>query len=613
MNTEDYFSQISKTDSNLFDLALGHQNNEDRYTGMEEIGRGASKTIHRVLDLSSGRSIALATPNENLNKEQLQSFLDEARLCASLQHPNIIQVYDLGYKQDGLPYFTMKLYEGKKLNEILNHSKTSLLDIMDIFLKVCEAMAYAHSLGAVHRDLKEENILIGNFGEVLVCDWGSVKILPKSTLELEVGQLSKPISLGTPGFMSPEQMNGEKAHINQDIYSLGALLYKMLCHKVPNTGDLIKPSDIRSDIPMGLEAICLKAMSFNPLERYQKCAELIQDIKAWQAGFAPQAEGASLQKQIKLFFLRHKTLSISCLVSLLIICALSLYSIESLKEKERQTAIQRDRAENALKLYDIEKESRQKIAALGADYFIRQAKQLISSHTSSLAKELLDSIPNKNLNKTQKATINTLYGRLYFYRQKFKLAITHFEKGKVYEDNKLLVLAREFVQKKSSDNNMLSTTDSLDMLDRLRTIDIHEVYVFFREEVLRIPNYKEQIHLIKRMILFNNPSLDTLNIKLSPIGDKFHLDLSNNDNLKRWEPIREMPLISLDLSNCPIRNHFFILNNMPLEELNLSGCEIKNYTFLKDLKSLKKLIVNSKEAQSTSLLKNIGSVELIIQ
>ena len=205
MNNETYFQKIDITSSDLFDLALGHQNNDERYTGMEEVGRGASKVIHRVLDLSSGRSIALAIPNEDLNKEQLQSFLEEARLCASLQHPNIIQVYDLGYKQNGLPYFTMKLYEGEKLNEKLYHSKTSLLELMDIFLKVCEAMAYAHSMGAIHRDIKEENILIGHFGEVLICDWGSVKILPKSTLELEVGQLSKPISLGTQDLCLPSK------------------------------------------------------------------------------------------------------------------------------------------------------------------------------------------------------------------------------------------------------------------------------------------------------------------------------------------------------------------------------------------------------------------------
>ena len=613
MDCEKYFQKIDQTKPDLFDLALGHQNNDERYTGMEEVGRGASKVIHRVLDLSSGRSIALAIPNEDLNKEQLQSFLEEARLCASLQHPNIIQVYDLGYKQNGLPYFTMKLYEGEKLNEKLYHSKTSLLELMDIFLKVCEAMAYAHSMGAIHRDIKEENILIGHFGEVLICDWGSVKILPKSTLELEVGQLSKPISLGTPGFMSPEQSAGEEASITQDIYSLGALLYKMLCKKTPSVTSFHKPSFYEKSLPAGLEAICLKAMSQNPHERYQKCEALIKDIKAWQAGFAPQAEDASLQKQVKLFFLRHKTLSISCLVSLFIICCLSLYTIQSLKVKERQTATQRDRAEDALKLYDIEKESRKKIATLGADYFIRQANQLISSHTSSLAKEILDSIPKKKLNKKQKKSINKLYGRLYFYRQKFNLAISHFEKGDLYMDGKLLILAHEFVDKKKSDSDMLGTTDTLEILDRLRAIDMPEVYGFFREQVLRIPNYQQQIHLIKKMIYFNNPSLDRLNLKLTPIANKFHLDLSNNQKMRRWEPVREMPLISLNLSNCPIRTHFYVLNNMPLEELNLSGCNIKNYAFLKDLKSLKKLIVNSKEAQSALLQENIGNIELIIQ
>ena len=454
MDNETYFKKFESTSADLFDLALGHQNNEDRYTGMEEIGRGATKVIHRALDLSSGRPIALATPDENLSKDQLQSFLEEARLSATLQHPNIIQVYDLGYKQDGTPYFTMKLCEGQKLDEKLQQTKSNLFELIEIFLKICEAMAYAHNMGAVHRDLKEENVLIGNFGEVLICDWGSAQILPDSILEAEVGQVSRPISRGTPGFMSPEQMAGEAPHMNQDIYSLGALLYKMLCKKTPSTKSFQKPSSFETNIPEGLEAICLKAMAENASERYQRCADLIKDVKAWQLGFAPQAEEASLQKQIKLFFLRHKTLSLSCLISLIIISSLSVYTIISLKEKEQQTANQRDRAEQALKLYDLEKASRENIATLGADYFIRQANQLISSHTYQMATDLLQSIPTEQINESQSKAMNATYGRLYFYQQKFNKAIRFFKLAKEAKNKNLFALAKKFSLRKESDSIM---------------------------------------------------------------------------------------------------------------------------------------------------------------
>ena len=201
---------------------------------MEEIGSGAIKKIQRVLDLTSGRPVALATPKEGLSKEQIQYFLEEARLTASLEHPNIIQVYDLGFNQEGSPYFTMKLCSSKKLTDILKQKDTSLFQLLDIYLKICDAVDYAHNSGAIHRDLKPENILLGNFGEVLVCDWGSAQIIPGSNLENEVGQLSHPLTKGTPGFMAPEQESCIKPNISQDIFALGAILYNMLTREKPH-------------------------------------------------------------------------------------------------------------------------------------------------------------------------------------------------------------------------------------------------------------------------------------------------------------------------------------------------------------------------------------------
>ena len=261
MDNETYFEKIDSAPASLFNLALGHESDNDRYTGMEQIGSGAIKKIQRVLDLTSGRPVALALPNESLTKEQVQHFLEEARLTASLEHPNIIPVYDLGFNQQGTPYFTMKLCSTQKLADILQGDESSLFQLLDIFLKICEAMACAHNAGAIHRDLKPENILLGNFGEVFVCDWGSAQIIPGSVLEQEVGQLSKALTKGTPGFMSPEQLAGEPAHINQDIYTMGALLAKILTGKAPAEKNIAAPSNLNPNTPTGLEAICLKAMS----------------------------------------------------------------------------------------------------------------------------------------------------------------------------------------------------------------------------------------------------------------------------------------------------------------------------------------------------------------
>ncbi|MCM8526937.1 MAG: serine/threonine protein kinase, partial [Lentisphaeraceae bacterium] len=318
MDDKSYYDKISSVSSSLYDIALGHESTNDRYTDMEEIGEGVVKKINRVLDLTSGRLVAMAVPQKNLSKEQLQRFLEEARLTASLEHSNIMQVYDLGFNQEGTPYFTMKLCSSKKFTDLIEDASSSLFQLLDIFLRVCEAVSYAHNAGAVHRDLKPENILLGNFGEVLVCDWGSAQILPGSVLENEVGRLSKPLTKGSPGFMAPEQSTGEDISASQDIYTLGAILYQILTRQVPQSGKNKAPGEINPDIPSGLEAVCLKCMSLNPQDRYQSADDIIKEIKAWMSGFAPKAEQASFHKQLMLMIVRHKALSTSILASLII-------------------------------------------------------------------------------------------------------------------------------------------------------------------------------------------------------------------------------------------------------------------------------------------------------
>ncbi|NQZ58064.1 MAG: serine/threonine protein kinase [Lentisphaeraceae bacterium] len=612
MNNESYYNKIDSTSTSLYNLALGHDSSHERYTDMEKVGSGAIKNIHRVLDLTSGRPVAMAVPNDGLSKKQIQHFLEEARLTASLEHPNIIQVYDLGFNQHGLPYFTMKLCSSQKLSDLLNETDTSLFQLLDIFLKICDALSYAHNAGALHRDLKPENILLGSFGEVLVCDWGSAQILSDSNLEHEVGQLSRSLTRGTPGFMSPEQSNGETASIVQDIYSLGALLYNILYRKTPTQQNPTKPAVIDSSVPAGLEAICLKAMAADKNQRYQNVEELIKDIKAWMSGFAPQAEGASFHKQLKLLIIRHKTLSLSIAASLLIISLMSFFYIKSLKSKEMQTRKEKNRAENALKLYDMEKENRQRIATMGADYFIKEARNMMNAMANDHAIELLDSLSESDITVEQELKIKTIHGRIAFYRQKFNKAKVLLEDSDDEEIKSLHKLAIEFAGKKASDEKMLGPHDMVELLDRLLSIRKQLAYCIFRDQVLRIEDYHAQVHLIRKMILINNPWLAQINIKLTETEGKYHLDLSNNPEMSNIQPIRQMPLNSLNLSNCAIRgNSLYILSTVPLTELNLSGNNIKNYGFLQYTKQLKRLTLTRNEARSASLKKYKNQLDII--
>lgn len=614
MDNQKYFEKIDSASSSLFDLALGHETNNDRYTDMEEIGSGAIKKIQRVLDLTSGRPVALATPKEGLSKEQIQYFLEEARLTASLEHPNIIQVYDLGFNQEGSPYFTMKLCSSKKLTDILKQKDTSLFQLLDIYLKICDAVDYAHNSGAIHRDLKPENILLGNFGEVLVCDWGSAQIIPGSNLENEVGQLSHPLTKGTPGFMAPEQESCIKPNISQDIFALGAILYNMLTREKPHPESPKKPSDISTDIASGLEAICLKAMAKDSTNRYENTEELIQDVKAWMSGFAPSAEDASFQKQLRLLILRHKTLTSSILSSIIIISCLSLYYVNSLKDKEMQTRVQRDRAERALALYDLEKENRRKIAELGANYFIKQADQLVTAMKRDMGKELLDSIPNDNLSPEQIRNMNAVYGRFFVYKQRFNEAYKHLSNASGYDSEFLFEIAKDYSKIKADDDAMLSTADTVEILDRLNNYEIHQAHCFYRDQVLRIPDYFEQVKLIEKMILVNNEWMNEVNISLKSEHDKYHLDLSNNPNMSRWVPVRQMPLSSIDLSNNPkLRHEFSVLENMPLEKLNVSGSPVDNFSFVKKLPKLKVLIIDSEQAKLKQINKLGSQIKIVVE
>ena len=158
-----------------------------RYELNEKIDRGGSKKISRVLDYMTSRQIALAELIDDNNPEGAEKFFSEIFLTASLEHPNIIPIYDAGLNVDGKPFFTMKLIEGENLNELIKSRPKdfTLQRAIDIFLKICDAIEYAHAKNIIHLDLKPANIRIGKYGEVLVCDWGIAKIIHDETAHNE--------------------------------------------------------------------------------------------------------------------------------------------------------------------------------------------------------------------------------------------------------------------------------------------------------------------------------------------------------------------------------------------------------------------------------------------
>ena len=281
--------------------------------------------VLQVRDEDVGREMAAKVIHGQDSAQALAKFVREAQITGQLEHPNIVPTHELGTTPDGQFYFTMKRIEGQDLAALLqdedeNAKGRTLYDYLQILLKVCDAISLAHSRGVIHRDLKPANIMIGQFGEVQVMDWGLARLVGQSdtaeagcTLDLGGGHLAErarrsgsdePLRtldgavVGTPHYMPPEQARGEVRKLDQraDVYALGAILYQMLTLEPPFEGDSVwevlerviaghptPPSKrtLERQIPAELEAVVLKAMQHRPAKRYDSVELMKQDIEAY--------------------------------------------------------------------------------------------------------------------------------------------------------------------------------------------------------------------------------------------------------------------------------------------------------------------------------------------
>jgi serine/threonine protein kinase len=234
----------------------------EKYSVYDEIGRGAMSVILKAADKNIRREIAMKVLPKAAGHEKQARFMEEAQVIGQLEHPNIIPIHDIGVDPEGRPFFTMKLVKGRSLGDILEDLKSgkreaeeeySRVRLLRSMVAVCNAVAFAHSKGVIHRDLKPDNIMVGDFGEVLVMDWGLARIIapPKnsskklarsarmaaalSTIRRDIGGIGVRDTMdgnivGTPLYMSPEQARGEvsKVDMRSDIYGLGAILYEIV-------------------------------------------------------------------------------------------------------------------------------------------------------------------------------------------------------------------------------------------------------------------------------------------------------------------------------------------------------------------------------------------------
>jgi serine/threonine protein kinase len=306
-----------------------------RYRLRELIARGGMGAVYAAEDEKLSRRVALKVLDApDANAELTSRLMREARILAQLEHPGIAPVHDVGALPDGRVYYTMKLVQGLRLDKYIVQLD-SLSQRLRLFLRVCDAVAFAHARGVLHRDLKPANIMVGSFGEVLVMDWGLAKILQEHGLALDETVLissrkaesendstqSTVITghgtvLGTPGYMSPEQARGETEQIDvrSDIFSLGALL-KFIA---------VGGGQRKSPVPRSVLAICAKATAERPNARYANVPELAADVSLYMDGLPVGAYSENFLERFGRFYKRHQ-IAILLITAYLITRALVLF------------------------------------------------------------------------------------------------------------------------------------------------------------------------------------------------------------------------------------------------------------------------------------------------
>ncbi|HEX7380195.1 MAG TPA: serine/threonine-protein kinase [Pirellulales bacterium] len=415
---------------------------ELRFRVLRPHARGGLGEVFVAHDTELNREVALKRiRDERLDTPQNRArFVLEAEVTGGLEHPGIVPVYSLGTSDDGRPFYAMRFIKGESLKEAIGRyhqanasgrdESQRLLDLRKLlrrFIDVCNAIEYAHSRGVLHRDLKPDNIMLGDFGETLVVDWGLAKPLgaaeppvalgpaapEEAALPNDGGNGGKPpwasgtaptqmgSAIGTPAYMSPEQAAGDldRVGVAADVYSLGATLYCLLAGRPPfvdeflaqllervRRGDLLPPRAVRPEAPAALEAICLKAMSLEPADRYASPKMLAEELERWLADEPVAAHRAQWHERLARWARRHRRGVQAAVVALALVSVVSIGAAVLVHAAKQQAEHERDVTRLALEAETVAK--REAHAALAAEREARlEASRALDNYVSMVTEE----------------------------------------------------------------------------------------------------------------------------------------------------------------------------------------------------------------------------------
>jgi tRNA A-37 threonylcarbamoyl transferase component Bud32/tetratricopeptide (TPR) repeat protein len=311
----DYLAGLKK---NIYSPKSGKMKNIGKYKITSILGKGAMGIVYRALDPDINREVAVKTirfdliSEEDDREEMMERFMREAQAAGKLTHSNIITIYDVGREKD-MTYIVMQLIEGQSLQKVISSGeKISTQEVTQLMDQLCKALDYAHDNGIIHRDIKPANILLDKEGKPFIVDFGVAR-LETSTLT-EAGT-----TLGTPSYMSPEQVMGKKVDRRSDIFSLGSILYELLTgkrafqaqnittviYKIINE-EPVALTEVKKGLPIGFEQIVCKALVKDPKYRYQTCSELATDLHNFDQLTDKKIPVAMIKEELPILMMKKK-------------------------------------------------------------------------------------------------------------------------------------------------------------------------------------------------------------------------------------------------------------------------------------------------------------------